>query len=72
MGQPMLRRLLHEFVHWLHWQRGYVVSAWSADALWIGFECADCKRVTGAHIAEYRFGLGRTEQSLTPPTVWNR
>jgi hypothetical protein len=68
----MLRRLLHEIAHRLGWCEGYVVSAWSADALWVAFRCADCGRVSGAHIAEYRFGLGRTEQSLTPPTVWHR
>jgi hypothetical protein len=69
----MLRRLLHELAHRLGWQLGHVVSAWSGDALWIGFRCAACGRVTGVHIAEHRYpGAVLTKDSLTPPTVWSR
>lgn len=60
-----LREARHRLAHRLHWQRGYVVSGWSDDALWIGFRCDACGKVTGAHIAE-------TKSGAAPPTVWTR
>jgi len=69
----MLRRMLHEIAHRLKWTHGYVVSAWSGDALWIGFECATCKRVTDVHVVEYRHaGEVMTKADRAPHEVWNR
>jgi hypothetical protein len=45
-----MKSLIHRLIHRLHWQHGYVVSAWWNDELWIGFRCAECGQVTGAHV----------------------
>jgi hypothetical protein len=65
-----LREARHRWAHRLHWQRGYVVSGWSDDALWIGFRCIECGEVHGEHIAEWRNGVPVT--GARPPQVWQR
>lgn len=47
-----MRKLLHALAHLTHWNRGYVTTARDkAGNIWVGFRCAKCKRVSGAHIA---------------------
>jgi hypothetical protein len=68
-----LRDYRHGWAHRLGWATGYVVSGWSGDALWIGFRCTKCDRITGAHVAEHRYpGAVLSKESLTPPRVWQR
>jgi hypothetical protein len=38
-----LRDLHHRLAHWLHWNRGYVVSVRAGGEVWIA--CAWCGRV---------------------------
>lgn len=45
------------------------MSGWSGNALWVGFRCARCGDVSGAHIIDVWPG---DEVTNTPPTVWNR
>jgi hypothetical protein len=67
--------LRHRAAHRLKWNDGYVVSAWSGDALWIAYRCAGCGEVSGAHIADHRYrGAALTKQSRRMPaeTEWRR
>jgi len=64
-----LRDYRHRVAHQLRWQTGYVVSGWSGRALWIGFRCARCGEVTGAHISDR---YGEIDPAAGPPTVWQR
>jgi hypothetical protein len=48
-----LRAWRHDLAHYLHWQFGTVVSTYdSRGALWIGFRCSHCGRVTGKHVPD--------------------
>jgi hypothetical protein len=39
----------HAIKHFFGWQRGEVVTEWWRGDLWVGFQCAECGAVTGAH-----------------------
>jgi hypothetical protein len=42
----------HMIQHWFGWNTGNVVSKIDDDRnIWIGFECAQCGKVSGAHIS---------------------
>lgn len=43
---------LHDIVHWLHWQRGEVVTSIDPRGnVWVGYRCITCGKITGKHIA---------------------
>lgn len=44
-----MRRFWHWIEHSLGLNAGYVESFWLNDELWVGFRCAKCGEINGAH-----------------------
>lgn len=43
-------KLWHRMEHYFGWSAGHVVTKWHTDGhLWVGFQCSNCGRVSGAH-----------------------
>lgn len=41
-----VRRIRHRIAHWLGWNGGSGVSGIHGNAVWVGFRCAGCGRVS--------------------------
>jgi len=39
----------HRLMHLLGWNYGRVVTRLYGDAIWVGFQCDKCRKITGWH-----------------------
>ena len=54
------KTVTHMIKHWLGWNRGRVVSATDEDGnIWVAFECSECGKISGRHIARFKDDLLR-------------
>lgn len=65
---PLPSQWAHAIAHRLHWQRGFVVSAWDgAGNLWIGYRCITCGKVGSAEPFDFRGGADRPPDEAFVP-----